>query len=944
MTNKRLLIDATHQEETRVVIADEYKIYDFDISSTSKTQNKGNIYLAKITRVEPSLQAAFVEYGAGRQGFLPFSEIHPDYYQIPVADREQLLKEIAAEVEAEADLPERSESSANQEDEQEGRDRNRGRRHRRRGRGRFGRRDRRDDRNEERGEHRGEEAASGEFAQAQAEDGAFEEGVMFSPDMPLVDAVEHENVATLPAQEPLPEAFDDEAEEEGMVLTKADAKTIKEETAKAEALEQEEAQAPAAETAEPAEEAEEEPVTYAQSSAAQPDVMKSDIVEETEEEAGAEVAPRPSRDKREKSNDDSNVVEIREDKMEIESLGDDDDFTPKSRSALLRRYKIQEVIHRGQVMLVQVVKEERGNKGASLTSYISLAGRYCVLMPNSPKTGGISRKISNVEDRKRLKAISEEMRSEDGMSAIIRTAGIDRTRAEIKRDYDYLIKLWNTIRETTLSSTAPAVIYEEADIVKRSLRDLYSNDIKEVVVAGEDAHKRAKEFMKLMMPSHTGRIKLHAETTPIFYAYDVEDHLLKMHEPQVKLESGGSIVINPTEALVSIDVNSGRSTTERNVEETALKTNLEAAQEIARQLRLRDLAGLIVIDFIDMFDYKNRRAVEKQLKDALKSDRAKIQVGRISAFGLLEMSRQRLRPSYSETNTQTCPHCDGRGFVLNAEAQGIQLLRFVEKEASSGEYAHLKLKVTTPVALFLLNNKRERLAEMEKLHNIRLTIEIGEHLTTAASFILERYTAEGQKTEVNGIDGIPSSSSRKKSKKNKKNKERSPNHQHERGQQERGHVAAYAPPADDETVSEADDEAEETTSAEDGEAQQQERDPRNRRNNRRGMRNRNNRRGNREPREPREQDAAVAEATPSAPAQEKQEQPAETGAEKPEREPRPRGRRRSEPANRERKEKAETSAEVHPLPAKPAPEAANDAPAAEKKPSNKKGWWRRIVE
>lgn len=685
--NKRLLIDATHSEETRVIIADENRIHEFDISATSKTQNKGNIYLAKVTRVEPSLQAAFVEYGGDRQGFLPFSEIHPDYYQIPVADRQKLIEEVAAEEEQE------NEDDDEQEQSENGRN-NRG------GRGRRGRR-------------RGGRGRSRNNNEQNGDDNAND------------DAANH-----------------DDAVEDKAKLTEEDVAN-----------------------------------TYLEEPIAENPSVKSDVVEdiledieEVKKEQNAEKSKKKdARAEDEDGSDEAEEIDTAGDEKDVlESLGDDDEFTRRRKASFLRRYKIQEVIKRNQVMLVQVIKEERGNKGASLSTYISLAGRYCVLMPNSPKTGGISRKISSSEDRKRLKAISEEIRSNNGMSAIIRTAGIDRTRAEIKRDYDYLIKLWSQIRELTLSSTAPAVVHEEADIVKRSLRDLYSSDIKEVVVAGEEAYKRAKEFMKLMMPSHAARVKSYNDNTPIFYAYDAEDQLLRMHEPQVKLESGGSIVLNPTEALVSIDVNSGRSTTERNVEETAVKTNLEAAQEIARQVRLRDLAGLIVIDFIDMFDYKNRRAVERQLKEALKADRAKIQVGRISAFGLLEMSRQRLRPSLTETNTLSCPHCEGRGFILTADAQGIQMLRYLEKEASAGEYAHLKLKVQPGVALYLLNNKRDHLIELEKTHKLKISIEIGEGLISSSSFMLERFTAEGQKTEVNGMDGIPTSGKRNRSRKRKR--------------------------------------------------------------------------------------------------------------------------------------------------------------------------------
>lgn len=764
---KRLLIDATHLEETRVIIADDQRIHEFDISATTKTQNKGNIYLAKVTRVEPSLQAAFVEYGGGRQGFLPFSEIHPDYYQIPVADRKRLLEEAARELEkAEADEEEQRE---NPRPEREDRGDRGVRRGRRRGRGR------------ERSRDRGERNDAG--AEATPAEPVYDENGN------LVEPI----VADTPAEEFTAETTDPETAAVETAATETAVVDLPEAQAEVVAVAPvaaEEAEAPAV-----AEEVVVEKPTPTKrtkaAAAVEPEIAKSDVIEEAELHADAEVKEEAveikaeeaavsasEHDAAEGDNDNEDAAPSNREEgesdieaaSEVETLSDEDDFTRRSKASFLRHYKIQEVIKKNQVILVQVVKEERGNKGASLSTYISLAGRYCVLMPNSPKTGGISRKISSSEDRKRLKEISEDIRTENGMSAIIRTAGIDRTRAEIKRDFDYLLKLWDTIRELTLSSSAPANVYEEADIIKRSLRDLYSADINDIVVAGEDAYKRAKEFMKMMMPSHAARIKLHNENTPIFYAYDVEDQLLRMHEPQVRLESGGSIVINPTEALVSIDVNSGRSTTERNVEETALKTNLEAATEVARQVRLRDLAGLIVIDFIDMFDYKNRRAVERQLKDALKNDRAKIQVGRISAFGLLEMSRQRMRPSLSETNTVSCAHCDGRGFLLSPDATGIQLIRFLEKEAANGNYAHLKLKVPASVAMYLLNHKRSRLLELEQTHGLIVSVEIDDHIVSAAGFILERYNAEGVKTEVNGLDGIPASGGGGNSKRNRNRK------------------------------------------------------------------------------------------------------------------------------------------------------------------------------
>ncbi|MBY0406696.1 MAG: Rne/Rng family ribonuclease, partial [Rickettsiales bacterium] len=417
------------------------------------------------------------------------------------------------------------------------------------------------------------------------------------------------------------------------------------------------------------------------------------------------------------------------------------------KNVFLKRYKIQEVIRRGQIVLVQVIKEERGNKGASLTTYLSLAGRYCVLMPNSPKDGGISRKIASGEDRKRLKAISTELRLAEGMSVIIRTAGMDRTRAEIKRDFDYLVKLWNQIREDTLVSNAPALIYEESDIIKRAIRDQYTGDIDELVVEGDEGYHTAREFMKLLLPSHTPKIKHYKEATPLFYAYNVEEQLLSMYDPVVKLRSGGYLVINPTEALISIDVNSGRATGERNIEETALRTNMEAAAEVARQLRLRDLAGLVVIDFIDMMESRNRRSVEKCLKDALKADRAKIQLGRISPFGLLEMSRQRIRPSISDSHMVSCEHCQGRGVIRSHESMSIQMIRAIEKEASAGVWSTLRLISPQDVALHLLNTKRDVLRLIEQRHGITIQVLIDGELALSEFNLEKMRRSQGERSE-----------------------------------------------------------------------------------------------------------------------------------------------------------------------------------------------------
>ncbi|MEK6746556.1 MAG: Rne/Rng family ribonuclease [Pseudomonadota bacterium] len=638
---KRMLIDALHPEETRVVIADENQIYDFDFVSTAKKQLKGNIYLAKITRVEPSLQAAFVEYGGGKQGFLPFSEIHTDYYQIPVSDRKKLLEEAAREIE------DNSQENVSNTDETE---------------------------------------------QNSSENTETEGG--------NVSASDNENTVN-------DETNPDDQERPAYLVHGAIDISISEE--------------------------------MTPSANEMLDITESGFSSQSEIEnvAATESSENGSGDNAQVSEE--NVASPEGEKEEVETLANDEEELrdKRKRNVFMRRYKIQEVIRRGQIVLMQVIKEERGNKGASLTTYLSLAGRYCVLMPNSPKDGGISRKIASAEDRKRLKAISTEFRLAEGMSVIIRTAGMDRTHAEIKRDFDYLVKLWNVIREDTLKSNAPALIYEESDIVKRAIRDQYSNDIDEIVIEGESAYKSAREFMKLLLPSHLPKIKKYSAQTPLFYSYNIEEQLLSMHDPVVKMKSGAYLVINPTEALISIDVNSGRATGERNIEETALKTNLEAASEVARQLRLRDLAGLVVIDFIDMLDSRNRRAVEKTLKDAMKTDRAKIQLGRISPFGLLEMSRQRLRSSLSETNMMQCPHCIGRGVIRSHESMGIQAIRAIEKEASSGNITSLRVMAQQALAMHMLNYKRTALQELEKRYGISIQILINPEFA-ASEFVVEK--------------------------------------------------------------------------------------------------------------------------------------------------------------------------------------------------------------
>ncbi len=555
----RMLIDARHREETRVAVVKGTRIEEFDFESAERKQLKGNIYLAKVTRVEPSLQAAFIDYGGNRHGFLAFSEIHPDYYQIPKEDRDALLQEEAEHAAEEAAL-----------------------------------RAAQDAEDDERGDN-GDHDHDHDHADDDHDDG---------------------------------EPADGDTDGEG-------------------------------------------------------------------------AAPR----RRSRSGSDDAVDALRERRMNLR-----------------RRYKIQDVIRRRQVLLVQVVKEERGNKGAALTTYLSLAGRYCVLMPNTSHGGGISRKISNAGDRKRLKSIMADLKLPPSMGCIVRTAGLQRTKVEIKRDFDYLARLWDEIRDKTLASSAPALVYGDSDLIKRAIRDIYNKEIDEVIVEGDEGYAHAKQFMKLLMPSHARRVKQYSDPVPLFQRNHVEDQLGAMYHPVVQLKSGGYLVINPTEALVSIDINSGRSTREHNIEQTATATNLEAAQEIARQLRLRDMAGLVVIDFIDMDNNSNVRKVEKAMKEAMKNDRARIQVGRISSFGLMEMSRQRLRTGVLEASTRPCPHCEGSGFVRTASSAGLSALRMIEDEAAQGRGSQLLLRASQEAAFYLLNRKRAELAEIEERYGVMIEV------------------------------------------------------------------------------------------------------------------------------------------------------------------------------------------------------------------------------
>ena len=590
MANK-MLIDASHPEETRVVVTRGNRIEEFDFESQDKKQLRGNIYLARVTRVEPSLQAAFVEYGGNRHGFLAFSEIHPDYYQIPVADRQALLR-------AEEEAAEAEDEDNDDEEEQRGRNRRR-----KRGRGRA--------------------KASGGNDDAQA------------------------SVAG-------------EAENPAEIAEAVDA-----------------------------------------------DVVSEAVPAEAGDDNGQET----------NGDGDQNG--------DVESVGADDalDEVQHRRKPVRRHYKIQEVIKRRQIMLVQVVKEERGNKGAALTTYLSLAGRYSVLMPNTARGGGISRKITSAQDRKRLKEVVRELEVPQGMGVILRTAGENRTKAEIKRDYEYLMRMWENVRNLTLESTAPNLVYEEGSLIKRSVRDLYNKDIDEILVAGDEGYREAKDFMRMLMPSHAKVVQPYRDNVPIFARNGIEAQLDRMVQPQVTLKSGGYIIINQTEALVAIDVNSGRSTREHSIEDTALQTNLEAADEVARQLRLRDLAGLIVIDFIDMEENRNNRAVEKRIKDCLKNDRARIQVGRISHFGLLEMSRQRIRASVLESTMKPCPHCGGTGHVRSDSSVALLVIRAIEEFLLKDARNHINVRTPVATALYILNNKRGMLVDLEQRFGLTITIE-----------------------------------------------------------------------------------------------------------------------------------------------------------------------------------------------------------------------------
>ncbi len=685
----KMLIDASHEEETRVVVVRGNRIEEFDFESQHKKQLRGNIYLAKVTRVEPSLQAAFVEYGGNRHGFLAFSEIHPDYYQIPVADRQALLDAEAEEARAEDD---------DTEAEKPAKKKSRTRR------------------------SRGKSKKEAKTAVAEASDADAQE----SEPQPVGDG-------NAPADEAIDEGARAAIEETPPVnAAEPEAETQPADDAVTSADESEEPQIDVEDADVGNDEPSDEPTD--DGSADEEETAKKDPPDsiaaavDTDEVSEVVEAKEPAKNKKSSRKprvDEDDDDDEDEDSVPVESVGAEDalEEVPDRARKSRKQYRIQEVIKRRQILLVQVVKEERGNKGAALTTYLSLAGRYSVLMPNTARGGGISRKITNVQDRKRLKEIARGLDVPQGMGVILRTAGANRTKAEIKRDFEYLMRLWENVRNLTLSSTAPCLVYEEGSLIKRSIRDLYNKDIGEVIVSGDTGYREAKDFMKMLMPSHAKAVQPYREVQPIFARSGIEAQLDKMLQPQVTLKSGGYIIINQTEALVAIDVNSGRSTKEHSIEDTALRTNLEAAEEVARQLRLRDLAGLIVIDFIDMEEKRNNRSVEKKLKECLKSDRARIQVGRISHFGLLEMSRQRIRASVLESTMQVCDHCGGTGYVRSDSSVALYVLRTIEEYLLRNTKHNLTIRTLPDIALYLLNQKRDTIIELESRFGLSITVE-----------------------------------------------------------------------------------------------------------------------------------------------------------------------------------------------------------------------------
>lgn len=696
---KTMLIDATHVEETRVAVVDGNRLVEYDYESKVRKQLKGSVFLAKVTRVEPSLQAAFVNFGGNRHGFLPFSEIHPDYFRIPVADREALIAAQRAELEEHDNELEQAEAAIEQR------------------------------------------AAEGEAADISAdddeEDDEEEEEIeavveVGGEDQPLIgDEEEEDDEEEVASGDDFADDEDDDDNDKRPMLMASNedvilGPSVDEENEGETVLQQDE----------------DDVLELSPDDFAEEDI--SDQPDEQPAEGSAEAGEKSRRGRerggRGRGRNDRNRRGGRgrhgsadRDDRGVDSIGGDGvDGDRPFRFNLKRSYKIQEVIKRGQIMLIQVSKEERGNKGAAVTTYLSMPGRYCVLMPNSPRGGGVSRKIASFKDRKRMKEMLDDLSVPEGMSVILRTAGVTRTKVEIKRDLDYLTRLWNTIREHTLQSTAPALIYEEGNLIKRAIRDLYSRDIEDVYVSGDEGFKAARDFMKMLMPSHAKKVQEYKnDRVPMFHKFGVENQIADMGEPTVNLKSGGYLVINPTEALVSVDVNSGRATKERHIEDTALKTNLEAADEVARQLRLRDLGGLVVIDFIDMEDRRNNRKVEQRLRDALSTDRARIQVGRISSFGLLELSRQRLNPSLAEAQQEICAHCAGTGRVKTLDFSAISVLRALEVEGIKGKNNDICLTMAPSVVLYIMNNKRRLLNDIEARYGFAVSFITDETMSTS---------------------------------------------------------------------------------------------------------------------------------------------------------------------------------------------------------------------
>ncbi|MBN8982600.1 MAG: Rne/Rng family ribonuclease [Rhizobiales bacterium] len=713
MPNK-MLIDATHPEETRVVVVRGNRVEEFDFESAQRKQLRGNIYLAKVTRVEPSLQAAFIEYGGNRHGFLAFSEIHPDYYQIPVADRQALIE---ADERAHREAEEESENRSS-------RRRSRHRNSRRRGHG-------------ERVQSDVVEGASIDGSETAAQVGDH------APDFPSEFAADHEQHEHEAAHHDAEHAeFEQrEAEQPASVDEQQSVETEPKDFVSGPRGDDNWAIGQMADGSIDIMTPEEAKIRLIERDAYEKafDTDHENVEAASGESTAPEGTEQPTEHHADEPHHDDEDGEEAEEEH-VESVGGDDvlEEVPERPFRPRRQYKIQEVIKRRQVMLVQVVKEERGNKGAALTTYLSLAGRYAVLMPNTARGGGISRKITSAQDRSRLKDVVQDLDVPEGMGIILRTAGASRTKPEIKRDFEYLIRMWETVRDMTLKSQAPTLVYEEGSLIKRSLRDLYNKEIDEVLVAGQSGYDEARDFMKMLMPSNVRAVKQYRDGQPLFSRMGVENQLDAMFSPTVTLRSGGYIVINQTEALVSIDVNSGRSTREHHIEDTALKTNLEAAEEVARQLRLRDLAGLIVIDFIDMDEKRNNRAVERKLSDCLRQDRARIQVGRISHFGLLEMSRQRIRASVLESSTEPCPHCGGSGHVRSVASVALQLLRGLEENLMKGATHNLAVRTRTDVALYVLNHKRGHLRDLENNFKVTLAVVADPTISGQQSFAIER--------------------------------------------------------------------------------------------------------------------------------------------------------------------------------------------------------------